>query len=91
MIQSRCGILCSELNCKEAYGFDCNGCVNVEKAPWGECEVKNCCEEKKLEQCGECNDFPCDMIKSFSYDEVHGDNGKRISQCEEWSKEKICK
>ena len=86
MVESRCGLCCSKFNCKEDYGFDCDGCVNIKSAPWGECGVKVCCENRKHDHCGECADFPCDILKKFSYDETHGDDGKRIEQCRKWLK-----
>ena len=84
MIESRCGICCSELNCKEAFGFDCKGCTSESSAPWGECEVKICCEKKGLAHCGECSEFPCETLSEFSYDGEHGDDGARIKKCREW-------
>jgi hypothetical protein len=87
MLKSRCGIICDTAACKEAFGLDCAGCVNIAAAPWGECEIKNCCEEKQLEHCGLCADFPCETLKKYSYDEEHGDNGARIEQCREWAME----
>ncbi len=79
MIESRCGILCSECRFTE-----CKGCVNIPNPFWGNCPVKTCCEEKKIMHCGECSEFPCNLLKSFSYDEKEGDDGKRIKQCEKW-------
>lgn len=84
MVESRCGILCGECSFKESTG--CRGCVNLEQPFWGECEVKICCESKELEHCGLCDEFPCDLLKSFAYDKEHGDDGKRIEQCRAWSK-----
>ena len=84
MVESRCGLLCSEFNCKEQFGFDCKGCAKESSAPWGICDVKVCCEEKGLEHCGLCSNFPCELLKSFSYDKEHDDNGKRIIQCTSW-------
>jgi hypothetical protein len=86
MIKSRCGIICDTSVCKEAFGFDCAGCVNIETAPWGKCEVKDCCEGRNHEHCGLCGDFPCEVLKGYSYDAEHGDNGARIEQCKEWCK-----
>ena len=54
MIESRCGILCSE------------------------------CNYRGLDHCGACEDFPCEMLNKFAYDEGQGDNGKRIEQCKKW-------
>ena len=51
-MESRCGILCSKCDWKKTE--KCKGCSNIDKPFWGVCPVKSCCEEKKLEHCGEC-------------------------------------
>lgn len=85
MVESRCGILCSE--CTYRVPMQCNGCINIVKPFWGEsCPVKSCCENKGLEHCGACDKFPCDILTKFSYDKEQGDNGKRILQCREWAR-----
>ncbi len=86
MIESRCGLCCTKFNCKEEFGFDCKGCSNESKIPWGECEIKICCEKKGYAHCGECDVFPCDALKQFSFDKTHGDNGARLEQCKQWAK-----
>ena len=89
MIESRCGILCNE--CKYKEEVNCAGCVAMNKPFWGEsCPVKDCCEGKKLEHCGQCQEFPCALLTEFAYHEEQGDNGKRIEICRLWNmKEKI--
>lgn len=52
---------------------------------WGQCELATCCIGKSLEHCGQCQDFPCDTLKEYSYDSEHGDNGERIRVLQEWS------
>ncbi len=84
MIESRCGILCSECEYKESMG--CLGCLLIDNPFWGECPVKKCVEDKQLTHCGECENFPCELLNSFSYDKEQGDNGKRIVQCKMWAK-----
>lgn len=85
MIESRCGILCSECGYREQ--MNCQGCTQIDKPFWGEsCPVKACCEEKELAHCGLCKDFVCDLLHQFAYDEVQGDEGKRIEQCKKWGK-----
>ena len=87
MIKSRCGIVCKPEECKEAFGVDCPGCLHISKPIWGDsCPVKDCCEGKKLNHCGECEEFPCETLNSFAFDEEHGDNGAMIDQCKEWAK-----
>lgn len=85
MIESRCGLVCSECEYKEQMG--CKGCTNITKPFWGECcPVKSCCEGKGYSHCGLCTEFPCDTLNKFAYDENQGDGGKRILQCREWLK-----
>lgn len=84
MIESRCGILCSECDYREQ--MNCKMCINIEKPFWGEqCPLKACCEEKGHPHCGLCPEFPCELLNQFSYDKEQGDDGKRIMQCEVWS------
>jgi len=64
----------------------CKGCINIEKPFWGEnCPIKSCCENKGIEHCGICDNFPCSVLTGFSYDKEQGDNGKRINQCKDWA------
>ena len=87
MVKSRCGIVCDTQKCKEAWGLDCAGCVNIDKPPWGDsCPVKSCCESRGHEHCGQCSEFPCALLNEFAYDKEHGDNGLRIEQCRQWVK-----
>lgn len=83
MIESRCGILCS--NCKLKQEVGCQGCIEIKKPFWGEqCPIKSCCEQKKTAHCGECADFPCSDLNQFAYDKEQGDDGLRIRQCQQW-------
>lgn len=82
MIQSRCGILCSE--CKYSETMKCPGCVLIENPFWGDCSVKSCCEGRMHEHCGQCDSFPCELLHQFAYDDEQGDNGQRIEQCAKW-------
>jgi hypothetical protein len=87
MIESRCGIVCSECKYKEQVG--CKGCVNIDKPFWGKsCKVKKCCEERNHEHCGECINMSvnngCKKLTDMAYDKEQGDEGKRIEQCKIW-------
>lgn len=83
MIESRCGLLCSQCSYKEQMG--CKGCVAMEKPFWGEqCPVKACCQGKGHQHCGQCAAFPCQLLHSFAYDKEQGDGGRRIRQCRLW-------
>lgn len=82
-IPSRCGIDCKE--CKFQKENGCLGCSNISKPFWGEkCPVKSCCEGKNLLCCGECDEFPCELLTSFAYDKEQGDHGLRIENCKNW-------
>lgn len=83
MIESRCGILCSECEFKEK-GM-CIGCTLIENPFWGKCPIKKCAEDKSLNHCGECAEFPCELLISFAYDKEQGDDGKRLEQCKMWA------
>lgn len=81
--ESRCGLLCSE--CAYREQMNCAGCVHIQKPFWGDsCPVKSCCEEKGLEHCGLCEEFPCGLLNQFAYDKQQGDDGKRIERCRRW-------
>lgn len=83
MIESRCGLLCSQCAYKEQTG--CKGCLYISQPFWGErCPIKGCCEEKHLENCGACPEFCCEALHAFSHDPEQGDQGQRIKQCREW-------
>ena len=88
MIESRCGIKCNSCEYKDQMG--CAGCIHIKKPFWGEaCPIKDCVEQKQLTHCGECEAFPCELAKSFAYDEKQGDGGKRLETCRCWKKEGI--
>ncbi|MCD7731400.1 MAG: DUF3795 domain-containing protein [Oscillospiraceae bacterium] len=83
---SKCGLNCDECSRREEYG--CPGCVNAEYGYWGgRCEIKECCSEKGVEHCGLCPDFPCELIREFSYDPETGDDGERLMTCKKWADE----
>ena len=82
-IESRCGLLCSE--CAYREQMNCAGCVQIEKPFWSDsCPVKTCCEARQQIHCGQCENFPCDLLNGFAYDEKQGDDGKRIERCRCW-------
>jgi len=83
MVESRCGILCTQCEYLEKCG---GGCTNITKPFWGDsCPVKDCCEGRGHEHCGQCPKFPCDLLNEFAYDKEQGDNGKRIETCRMWA------
>ena len=83
MVESRCGLLCSQCSFRESMG--CQGCVNIDKLFWGDsCPVKSCCETKTQKHCGECSSFVCPTLHTFAFDMEQSDNGARIEQCRQW-------
>ena len=84
VIESRCGLRCSECNPKENWGVECPGCINMENPFWGVCDVKNCCEAKGFDNCGRCEDLPCEDLVAMTADPEHGCGGARIENCKTW-------
>lgn len=86
MVESRCGLLCSE--CAYREPFNCGGCVQTDGRPFhGECPVAVCCQSKKHDHCGQCANMPCKQLYAYSYlDKEHGDNppGARIEVLKKW-------
>lgn len=86
MFESRCGVCCNSCERKELV--NCRGCLNMEKPFWGgECKVKRCCEDKKLNHCGECEIFPCDVLSNMGKDQGY-DPTIKIERCRTWALEK---
>jgi len=87
-VQSRCGLLCSGCTYQESHS--CTGCIEKNGTPfWGECDVAKCCMGKNLDHCGQCSDFPCDVLKGFSCgdgSECDKPKGARIEICKAWAK-----
>ena len=75
-----CGLSCKDCEFKES--MNCGGCIATKGNPFhGKCEVAECAKAKNRGFCGECADFPCDILKKYSFDPEHGDNGERIESC----------
>jgi hypothetical protein len=54
---------------------------------WGGiCEVKSCVELQKLNLCGECETFPCEMMSTIGTDQGF-DPAPRIENCKKWAME----
>ena len=84
LIESYCGLKCSQCNYKVECG--CEGCIASGGKPFwcsshGECEIAACASNKKVRFCGECESFPCEILTRYSFDKEQGDNGARIEHC----------
>lgn len=74
---SRCGLDCK--TCAYRLNQGCPGCQEAEaELHWGQCVLSRCCVSKNLDNCGQCEDFPCATLNEHSYDKEHGDQGARI-------------
>jgi len=65
---AHCGT-CKFLNRKEKPS--CSGCANQRGEPfWGKCKLYECANDK-VEHCGMCESFPCDLFVE-QFDPAHG-------------------
>lgn len=86
MCSSRCGVDCTTCERKEAV--HCLGCNAMKQPFWGSpCQVKTCCEEKHLQHCGECKEFPCEMCANVGK-EMGFDPEPRLANLRAWANEK---
>ncbi len=70
-------------NLDEPEKMVCHGCQDVEKCEY---TVKECCIEKKIENCGQCVNFPCAIInKAFKKTEDYKENFKKILTKKEYN------
>lgn len=75
---SYCGIDCAACDWREK--MDCKTCKPYKGDIWhGSCRVAKCCIGRGQEDCGQCSDFPCALLREFAFDAEHGDGGKRIA------------
>ena len=75
-----CGLDCD--NCSFKISHNCGGCRATNGQPfYGSCKVADCAIKRNKRFCGECENFPCEILKEYSYDPIHGDNGERIENC----------
>lgn len=82
MYTSRCGVRCDL--CERREKGICKGCTHMLKPFWGGvCEVKSCVETKKLDHCGQCSDFPCDVLSHMGIEQGF-DPQVKITQCQRW-------
>jgi hypothetical protein len=98
-----CGIYCGA--CPSFLKSTCFGCRSEDKSQnrnskWS-CKIRNCCiDEKKIEYCGKCNEFPCKEIKrkliyshkgdpKFNYRQKIPENMTEINELglENWSQQ----
>ena len=54
----KCGFFCK--SCPTFANGDCLGCRKAHKR--GDCFTFDCVDERRVEYCGLCRDFPCDAL-----------------------------
>ena len=60
----------------------CHGCQDIEKCEY---QVKECCIEKGLQNCGRCTEYPCAKIeKAFEITEQNAERFRSILSKEEY-------
>lgn len=80
IIESYCGLQCN--NCDAKKSHRCGGCVASNGILYQEkCEIAECAKSRGKRFCGECEQFPCEIIERISHDPEYGDNGTRIERC----------
>ena len=47
--------------------IDCRGCKSRAISGWCRkiCKIRPCAEERKIETCAHCDDYPCEKLKEF--------------------------
>jgi hypothetical protein len=56
---------------RKLEGFTCRGCRSDERyvhPDCSQCRIRACADEKSLEHCGLCREFPCDRLQVFQSD-----------------------
>lgn len=85
MFESRCGVLCA--SCARKEEVHCKGCPEMPVPFWGGiCAVKSCCEAKQLNHCGQCTQFPCEMLCNMGKDQGF-DPLPKLQHCRQWAEE----
>lgn len=82
-----CGLECN--GCEFVESCHCGGCIATKGRPFHvsaeqeACAVAKCAMEKGVVFCGDCGEFPCGLLQSFSNDPEYGDKpkGARIQRC----------
>ncbi len=87
---AKCGMDCTW--CRFAEESGCPGCMYCISPENGggsklfedeECDAGVCCTERGFAHCGQCPEFPCDILKEISFDPDTGDEGNRLMRLKE--------
>lgn len=58
-----CGVDCA--SCQDFRERKCPGCRKSEWPEGDPCPPVACCEKRGIAVCGQCEDFPCPMMREF--------------------------
>jgi len=72
-----CGLDCVVCNCSNKYAEEPGNILNGTM----KCEIEECAKEKKKKFCGECDDFPCDIIARYSENRDLNHGNVNIEKC----------
>ena len=74
-----CGVDCAA--CADYTEKKCPGCRKSEWPDGDPCPPVACCQKRGIEVCGQCADFPCEMMREF-YEESdsHRAAGERMTK-----------
>ena len=73
-----CGVDCAA--CSDYREEKCPGCRKSEWPDGDPCPPIACCLRRKIESCGRCGDFPCEMMREF-YEESDGHRAAYARMC----------
>lgn len=75
MIEAKCGRLCVSCDFRNKCG--CGVCIETDGQSFNDaCSVADCCKNKDIVFCGECSEFPCDLLMRFLHEHELGDTPK---------------
>jgi hypothetical protein len=63
----KCGIFCRA--CRLYILEKCKGCLDVDSEKKVKCSVLICAQDKGLDSCGRCQEFPC--LEHYGSDQVY--------------------
>ena len=58
-----CGIDC-ERCANYRKNENCLGCI-IDQEMIEDCDIRQCCKEKRVAYCAECGGFPCEKMRNF--------------------------
>ena len=63
----KCGIFCG--TCRLYVLTKCRGCLDLPAGKEAKCSFYKCVENKRIDSCGNCQDFPC--LEHYGSEQVY--------------------